>query len=174
MTNPSDQPFGGAEYPSLENAPRPADPNAPIDYPTGPTGYPPMPPLVYPQPGGYPGYPPGYPGSYPGYPTAYPTGYPGYGGDPYDPYRMGKPPGTNGKATAALVTSLVGLLFCGLPSIAGLILGIIAMRECRRTGQDGHGIALAGTIIGGIVIGFWVVYLLFVFAFAASYDPYTV
>jgi hypothetical protein len=165
MTTPSDQPYRGSEYPPLENAPRPPDPNAPIDYPTGPTGYPPpLPPPVYPQPAGYPGYPGGYPG--------YPTGYPAY--DPYDPYRMGKPPGTNGKATAALVTSLVGLLFCGLPSIAGLILGIIAMRECRRTGQDGYGIALAGTIIGGIVVALWVVYMIFVFAFAASYNPYPV
>jgi Domain of unknown function (DUF4190) len=175
MTNPSDQPFRGIEYPSLENAPRPDDPNAPVDYPTG---YPPLPPPVYPQPSGYPGYPgsyPGYPGGYPGYPggyPGYPGGYPGYGGvDPYDPYRMGKPPGTNGKATAALVTSLAGLLFCGLPSIAGLILGIIAMRECRRTGQDGHGIALAGTIIGGIVVAFWIVYLVGVFLYAATFAP---
>ena len=60
------------------------------------------------------------------------------------PYQQGKPRGTNGKAIAALVTALVGLMFCGLPSIAGLILGIIAVRECKRTGQDGYGIALAG------------------------------
>jgi hypothetical protein len=171
MTNPPNQPYGGMEFQPLENTPRPPDPNAPVDYPaTGPTtGYPPppLPPPVYPQQGSYPGYPGGYP-------SGYPTSYPGYGVDPYDPYRMGKPPGTNGKATAALVTSLVGLLFCGLPSIAGLILGIIAMRECRRTGQDGYGIALAGTIIGGIVVGLWIIYMVFVFAFAASYDPYTV
>ena len=50
---------------------------------------------------------------------------------PYDPYRPGKPLGTNGKAIAALVTALAGLVFCGLPSIAGLILGIIAMREMQ-------------------------------------------
>ena len=62
------------------------------------------------------------------------------------------PPGTNGNATAALVTSLAGLLSIGLPSIAGLILGIIAMRETKQTGQDGYGIALAGTIIGGLVV----------------------
>ncbi len=60
-----------------------------------------------------------------------------------------KPPGTNGKAIAALVTSLAGLLFCGLPSIAGIILGIVAMRETKRTGQDGFGLAVAGVAIGG-------------------------
>ena len=94
------------------------------------------------------------------------------GGDPtynpYDPYRQGKPPGTNGKAIAALVTALAGLMLCGLPSIAGLILGIMGMRECRRTGQDGYGIALAGTIIGGVITALWVLYLVFIIGIAAS------
>ena len=59
-----------------------------------------------------------------------------------------------------MVASLVGLMFCGLPSIAGVILGVIAMRETKRTGQDGHGMALAGTIVGGIVAAVWLVFLL--------------
>ena len=90
----------------------PPDPYAPVDYPTN---FPPLPPPVYPPP-----YqpPPAYP---------YAGGYPGYAGDPYDPYRPMKPPGTNGKAVAALVCSVAGLMFCGLPSIAGFILGIIAL-----------------------------------------------
>jgi Domain of unknown function (DUF4190) len=163
VTNPPEQPFHGVEYPSLENTPKPPDPYAPVDYP--PTYPPPLPPPVYPQ---LP--PPGaYPGAYPGYPS----GYPGYSADPYDPYRAGRPIGTNGKATAALVTALVGLFFCGLPSIAGLILGIIAMRECKQTGQDGYGIALAGTIIGGLVVAAWILYVIFVFAFAAQFNPYS-
>ena len=92
--------------------------------------------------------------------------YPGY--QPYDPYRPGKPLGTNGKAIASLVTALAGLVFCGLPSIAGFILGIIAMRECRRTGQDGYGLALAGTIIGGLITALFVLYFVFVIGIAAS------
>ena len=146
MTSPPEQPFRGAEFPPLEHSAQPPDPFAPVDYPTG---YPPLPPPVYPQGGGYP-----------------PAGYPGY--QPYDPYRAGRPPGTNGKAIAALVTALVGFMFCGLPSIAGLILGIIAMRECRRTGQDGYGLALAGTIIGGLVTALWVLYLVFIVGITAS------
>jgi hypothetical protein len=67
-----------------------------------------------------------------------------------------------------LVTALVGLMFCGLPSIAGLILGIIAVRECKRTGQDGYGIALAGAIIGGLVAVLWVLYLVVVVGILAS------
>ena len=146
MSTPPEQPFRGAEFAPLEqSAPQP-DPYAPVDYPTG---YPQLPPPIYPQGAGYP-----------------PPGYPGY--QPYDPYRPGKPLGTNGKAIASLVTALAGLVFCGLPSIAGFILGIIAMRECRRTGQDGYGLALAGTIIGGLITALFVLYFVFVIGIAAS------
>jgi hypothetical protein len=119
----------------------------PVDYPAD-AG---LPPPVYPPPV----YPPPYPGA-----TA---GYPGY-----DPYRPMKPPGTNGKAIAALVTSLVGLVCCGLPSIAGLVLGIVGMRETKRTGQDGYAIALVGAIIGGLAVAGWVVYLLLSISIYAS------
>ena len=148
MTSEPEPPSRGAEYPSLENSPRP-DPFTPVDYPPD-AG---LPPPVYPNPyAGYPGYPGGYP----------------YGSDPYDPYRPTKPPGTNGKAIAVLITSLLGLPCCGLPSIAGLILGVMAMRETRRTGQDGYGIALAGAIIGGLVIAIWAFYLLVTFVISVS------
>ncbi len=144
MSQPPEQPFRGTEFAPLEHSSQP-DHHAPVDYPAG---YPPLPPPVYPQGHGYP------------------TGYPGY--PPYDPYHLGRPPGTNGKAIAALVCALAGLMFCGLPSIAGLILGIIAMRECRRTGQDGYGLALAGTIVGGLVVALFVLYLLFMIGVAVS------
>jgi hypothetical protein len=124
------------------------------------------PPLDYPADAGLPPpvYPP-YPGAagYPGYPPA-----PGYYAGVYDPYRPTKPPGTNSKAIAALVTSLVGLLCCGLPSIVGLILGIVGMRETKRTGQDGYAIALIGMIIGGLAVAGWVIYLLISIGIYAS------
>jgi hypothetical protein len=117
-------------------------------------------PVDYPADAGLP--PPVYPPPYPGA-TGYPPPYAGY-----DPYRPVKPPGTNGKAIAALVTSLLGLVCCGLPSIAGLVLGIIGMRETKRTGQDGYAIALVGTIIGGLAVAGWVVYLLLSISIYAS------
>ena len=131
MTNP---PLPGG-------TPPPHDPYAPIDYPAN---YPSLPPPVYPTP-----YPPSA-----GYP------YPPYAGDPFDPYRPLKPPGTNSKAIAALVCSLAGLVFCGLPSIAGIILGIIAMRETKRTGQDGFGLAVAGVAIGSAIVALVLLYVL--------------
>ena len=149
MTNPHEQPYRGGEFPPLEQVAPQSDPYAPVEYPTG---YPQLPPPVYPQGG----YPPPYPPPYPGYPPS------------YDPYQAGKPMGTNGKAIASLVAALAGLVFCGLPSIAGLILGVIAMRECRRTGQDGYGLALAGTIIGTLVTALIALYFVFVIGIAAS------
>jgi hypothetical protein len=128
--------------------PEQPDPNQPLDYPAD-AG---LPPPVYPPP-----YPPGYAGAPP---------FPGYYA--YDPYRPIKPPGTNGKAIATLATSIVGLFCCGLPSIVGLILGVIAMRETRRTGQGGYAIALIGTIIGGLVTAGWIVYLLLTIGLYAS------
>ena len=139
---------GAAEYPSLEDAAPQPDPGQPVDYPPD-AG---LPPPIYPPP--HPGAS-GYPGQ-PGY-------YPGY-----DPYRPVKPPGTNGKAIAALVTSLAGLFCCGVPSIVGLILGVVAMRETKRTGQDGYAIALIGAIIGGLAVAGWVIYLLLSISIYAS------
>lgn len=92
-----------------------------------------------------------YPESYaPPYP---PPSYPPYR-DPYSSFGSAKPPGTNGMAIAALVTALAGPLLCGAPSIVAVVLGIVAMRDTRRTGQDGYGMALAGVIVSAIVLVF--------------------
>jgi hypothetical protein len=120
-------PSGGVEYPPPQNPLQPS-PYVPVDYPSG-AG---LPPLIYPPPPGYQG----VPGYYPA----------------YDPYRPSKPPGTNGNAIAALVSAIGGLLCCGVLGIVGLIFGVIAMREIKRTGQDGYGLALAGAIIGGLTL----------------------
>jgi Domain of unknown function (DUF4190) len=148
-TSGPEQPFRGTEYPSLENSPPQPDPYPPVDYPAD-AG---LPPPVYPAP-----YPSG-----PGYPGA-----PGYYLGAYDPYRPMKPPGTNGKAIAALVCSVVGFFCCGVSSIAGLILGVVAMHETKRTGQDGYALALVATIIGGLVVVGVALYLLLSIGIYAS------
>jgi hypothetical protein len=97
----------------------------------------------------HPGYPPPQPGQQP-YPPPY--GYPGYGyGYPY-----AAPRSTNGLAVASLITSVVGLatfLCYGIgiaAGVVGAILGHVARRQIRSTGQDGAGLALAGIIVGWI------------------------
>ena len=112
--------------------------------------------------------PPGY-GQPPAYapPPAYgqpaygpPPGYgqPGYGPPPGYPPVYGRP--TNTMAILALV-----LAFVFAP--AGLILGIIARKQIRETGEDGDGLALAGIIVGGIFTAFFVLLIVFwIIAFA--------
>lgn len=157
MTGP-EQPFGGREYPPLEKSPWLPDPYAPVDYPTDAGLPPPVYSPAYPGQSGYQGAP-GYPHN--------PSGYP-YPPISYDPYRPMKPPGTSGLAIASLVTSLVSLMFCGLTSIVGVILGAIAIRETKRTGQDGFGLALAGVIVGSLQVLLWVLYLVILIGIAAS------
>lgn len=140
MTYEPGDPNRPFEFPPLEQSSPQANPYAPIDYPSVQPSYPPP---------------------APGYgPPPFPAPYQGYGTDPYDPYRTGRPPGTNGVAVAALVVSLAGLMFtCGFTSPVSLILGIVAMRDTKRTGQEGHGMALAAVIISGVTIALWVIVL---------------
>ncbi|MDU0289472.1 DUF4190 domain-containing protein [Saccharothrix longispora] len=58
---------------------------------------------------------------------------------PPPPYRR-----TNGMAIAALVTAF-------LFAPAGIVLGVLARNEIRRTGEEGWGMATAGLVIGAIV-----------------------
>lgn len=170
MTNYPDQPSGANEFAPLESTPQQPDPYAPVDYPTTSPG---APPTVlgpaYPAPPGYPqtpAYPPppvaGYPAApgYPAPPQPYGGGYP-FAADPYNPYGQMQPQNpTNGMAVASLIVSIASLvLTCGTASFIGLILGIIGMRETKRTGQQGYGMALAGVIIGAIPTVLWVLYL---------------
>ena len=78
--------------------------------------------------------------------TQDPYGPVGYGA----PQGYGPPPGwpplrrpTNSLAIVALV-----LAFVFAP--AGLVLGVVARRQIRETGEEGDGLALAGIVIGAI------------------------
>ncbi|MGL4304933.1 MAG: DUF4190 domain-containing protein [Mycobacteriaceae bacterium] len=120
---------------------------------------------AYPQPTPYSHIDPHLQSSYnpsqPPYPQSY--GQTRYG---YPP--SGQPVGTNGLAVASLITSLTGIFTCGLGAIVGLILGIIALKQTRETRQDGHGLALAGVIIGGVILTLIIAYLAFLVALGIS------
>jgi hypothetical protein len=79
----------------------------------------------------------------PGY-TGY--GYPPPGMAPY--YYPGYPAKrTNGLAIAALVCGICGFLYF-IPAILGIVFGIIAVRQTKRDGTDGRGMAIAGIVTG--------------------------
>lgn len=100
-----------------------------------PGSYPPPPPEGYPPP------PPSQGGGYPP-----PSGYPG----------AAPPAGTNSLAIASLVCSVVGVL-CGIGSILGIVLGVIALNQIKQTGQAGRGLAQAGIIVGAVLLALGII-----------------
>ena len=101
-------------------------------------------------------------GAYGGYPVQTTPGAP-----PVAPYGYGAYPTrkTNGLAVASLVLSIVGFLWI-LPlvgSVAGAIMGHIALGQIKRTGEGGRGMALAGVIIGWAGVALLLLGVLFLF-----------
>lgn len=98
-------------------------------------------------------------------PPAAPYGAPGYAA--YPP----QPP-VNALSIVALVLSLISI------SIGGVICGHIALSQIRRTGERGHGMALAGLIVGYVGcaawILFWVIWLVLVLSLTALPHTLTV
>ncbi|MET8359990.1 DUF4190 domain-containing protein [Micromonospora sp. NPDC005171] len=153
MTNPpppgnwsdptwSTQPSSPATDPTLvagqpvppQPGPYTPDPYAPVDPYAGA-----QPPATQPMPGYAP---PGYA------PAGYPPQYPGYG--------YPQPPKTNGLAIAAFVLALIGFTSC-ITAPIGAILGHVAQKQIRLSGEGGAGMAKAAIIVGWILTGLLVV-----------------
>ncbi|MFI6163408.1 DUF4190 domain-containing protein [Micromonospora sp. PTRAS2] len=126
-------------YPPREpdEPPSPYEPPPPGQYEPPPSPYEPPPAARYepPPPGQYGGPPPGY-GQY---------GPPGEG-------QYGPPPG-QGRGTNVL--AVLSLVFAFVFAPAGIVLGHVAKRQIRRTGEDGDQLATWGLILSYIftVIG---------------------
>jgi hypothetical protein len=115
----------------------------------------------------HPGYPdqPGYPPPGYGYGPPQPYGPPGWGGPPA--YPAAAPP-TNTLAIIALVMAFVF-------SPAAIVLGVIARKQIRETGESGDGLALAGlilgiafTVIAVLLVVLWIVAFAAVLGFAGT------
>jgi hypothetical protein len=57
-------------------------------------------------------------------------------------------------AIASLVASVIWL--CGIGSIAGIVMGVIALSQVKHSGENGQGLAIAGIAVGAatLVLGF--------------------
>ncbi|SCE72771.1 DUF4190 domain-containing protein [Micromonospora chokoriensis] len=86
-------------------------------------------------------------------PPGYPPPHPGYG---YPPQ-----PKTNGLAIASLVLALVGVTTCGVTAPIGAILGHVAQKQIRASGEGGEGMAKAGIIVGWIITALMVLGIAF-------------
>jgi hypothetical protein len=56
--------------------------------------------------------------------------------------------------TLAVVSIATALTSIG--AVAAIITGHVALTQIKKSGQSGRGLALAGTIVGYVTIGFWV------------------
>lgn len=160
--SPYTPPLAGPDAPTTASAgqpPQPAQPAQPPPY--SPSG-------AVPPPPGHPHYgPPGYPpyGYYYG-----PAGYP----PPYYPGPM--PPSTSYFAIASLACALAGIFVffpfgAGLGSILGIIFGHVALGDINRSRgtKVGKGMAVAGLVIGYLVLALSVALLLLVLLYRPGF-----
>jgi len=66
------------------------------------------------------------------------------------------------------VLAILSLVFAFVFAPAGLVLGVLARKQIRRTGEDGDGMALAGIIVGAITTVLFVLVIVVWIAFVAS------
>ena len=168
---PSDQTWYSSAEPPTTIAPVPAAP-APEAYPASPAAYPASPayPTAYPtdpyQAPADPYQAPADPyqttpySAVPYPPAPAPAGYP-YGQPSAPPY--GQPavalfvaPPSSGAATASLVLGIIGIVLgwcvCGIPSLLAIIFGHVGLRQTRNNAMSGHGMAVAGLVMGYVLI----------------------
>ncbi|GAA0396258.1 hypothetical protein GCM10009530_54740 [Microbispora corallina] len=130
--HPGAGPYGDPSAPSNPYAAPPAGPYAGAypGPPAGPYGAPPAGTYAAPPPGPYAG------------PPADPYGAP-YG-MPYPPYGQVPPrPRMNGFAVTSLVFGIIGGV------LLSVVFGVIALRQIRRRGERGRGLAVAGLVLSG-------------------------
>jgi hypothetical protein len=120
---PASKAASASKASTSSKAPAPATPPVPPAPPVAAPTPPPAPQPYAPQPYGSPGYPQQY------------------------------GPRTNALAIVSLVSSLVGLVVWFLAPLAGIITGHIALGQIKRTGEAGQGMAMAGLIIGYVLMG---------------------
>ncbi|WP_187977439.1 DUF4190 domain-containing protein [Mycetocola sp. JXN-3] len=95
------------------------------------------------------------PPAYPAEPPAYPTGTPAYPGEApgYAGYAQpGYPAAPQKTSILAILALIFGIVFAP----AGIVLGHIALRQLKTSGEGGASLAKAGLIIGYIFFALWI------------------
>lgn len=81
------------------------------------------------------------------------------------------PPATPAYAPASVapttnILAIIALIAAFIVPLGGIIMGHISLRQIKRTGERGHGLALAGTIVGYVLT---VAYLVLAFLYLAVF-----
>jgi hypothetical protein len=64
----------------------------------------------------------------------------------------------------AILALVMGFVFAP----AGIVLGVMARKQIKQTGEEGDGLALAGIIVGSIATAFFVLFIvIWIVAFAS-------
>jgi len=101
-------------------------------------------------------------------PPAAPPAY-GYAPQPGQPYANQAYPGQPYYQQAPFNTlAIVGFVLAFVVSLGAVICGHIALNQIKRTGERGHGLALAGVIIGYAGIAFGIIYVIAIIVIFAS------
>jgi Domain of unknown function (DUF4190) len=58
------------------------------------------------------------------------------------------------------VLAIVGFILSFFVTVAGIVVSFIALSQIKRTGEGGHGLALAGVILGFVFSFFWIIYFI--------------
>ncbi len=77
-----------------------------------------------------------------------------------DPAVPPAPPAAAPVAVGAKTNTLaiVGFILAFVVTVAGIVVSFIALSQIKKTGEGGHGLALAGVILGFVFSLFWVIY----------------
>ena len=95
------------------------------------------------------------------------------GVQPQYPAQYMMPRRTNGLAVASLACGVGQVFFWFLAAIPAVVLGHMARRQIRQTGEDGAGLALAGLILGWIGIAATVALVIGIAALVSVAGPST-
>jgi hypothetical protein len=73
-----------------------------------------------------------------------------------------------GPARPTNVLSIIALIAAFIIPLAGIIVGFISLGQIKKTGEGGHGLALAGVVLGFVFSAFYVIFFIVYFVILAS------
>lgn len=87
-----------------------------------------------------------------------------YGGQPAYQGQNGAPGQRNTLALVSLILGIAGFV-TGISALAAIVTGHIALSQIKKRGEEGRGMALAGLILGYVVVVLGIIAVILIVAF---------